>query len=385
MKVLLLTPYSPLLVHDHAANDIALPLVHSLGQLVDLHVYAPGQRNGALKSWHIDGVTYYAGLPVRHSRLNQISLYPYSARGSWSRRSTREALALVRELDPDIVHAEYSQAAEPLLCPVPLPPTSITLHDLPGEVTLKSRADLSMLRYWQQNMEHAKIWRLQNGIVRTADAIFVRSERDRAKIASARGIVEIAPVGLNSPAIGWVGDRRRTAAFGGAMWRWENQATAVFLARDVMPLVRRRIPDAELRVFGARPTPVVCELASLPGVAVVGEVDDYDDELRRAGVTLAPAMVDAGLLMKAIRAMGMGCPVVLNQSSAGPIVGLEHGVHALIGNSAVEMAAHVVELMENRAHSTEIGEAAKRLVRPQFSWERTATVHYEVFEQLLQA
>jgi glycosyltransferase involved in cell wall biosynthesis len=382
-KVLMLTPYSPLLHHDHAANDIALPLVEALAPLMDLHVYAPGQQNGALTSWQTDGVTYYAGSPVHLTQLDRFGSYPYAARGSWSRRSTKEAIAVANKVRPDILHAEYVQAAEPLLRSAQPAPTSITLHDLPGEVAVQPRADLSRLRYWLQQLERRKTQRTKDAIVRKIDALCVRSERDRGKVTGAHGIVEIAPVGLNPPAVGWLGDRPHVAAFGGAMWRSENELTAIYLAREVMPLVRQRVPDAELRIFGARPTAAVRALDSEPGITVLGEVADYDDEFRRAGVTLAPAMVEAGLLMKAIRAMAMGCPVVLNSASAGPIVGLRDGVHGLVGDSSLELAARVVELMQDGTHGHELGQAARSLVLPHFSWQRTVDVYRGVFDQLL--
>jgi glycosyltransferase involved in cell wall biosynthesis len=379
----MVTPYSPLLPHDHAANDIALPLVNALAQFTDLHVYAPGQQNGALTTWRADGVTYYAGSPVRHRQIDRFERYPYAARGSWSRESTRESTAIAKLINPDILHAEYAQTAEPLLRAGELTPTSITLHDLPGEVALRPRGELSTLRYWSQRLERAKTVRLRNAIMNQIDALFVFNERDKGKAARPRGFVEVAPIGVSPPADGWVGDRRNTVAFGGAMWRLENEVTAVHLARGVMPLVREQIPDAELRIFGARPGPEVCALGATPGVTVVGEVDDYDAEFCHAAVTLATTMVDAGILMKAVRAMAMGCPVVLNSASAGPIVRLRNGEHALVGDSPSELAGHVVELMRDRERAGDLGRAAKDLVCSQFSWERTVEVYLRAWGQLL--
>jgi glycosyltransferase involved in cell wall biosynthesis len=94
-------------------------------------------------------------------------------------------------------------------------------------------------------------------------------------------------------------------------------------------------------------------------------------------------MVDAGLLLKSIRAMAMGCPVVLNTASASPIAGIQDGIHAVVGDSPRELAFHIVSLMRDRERARLLGEAALELVRAQFSWERVAEVHRGVFEQLL--
>ena len=383
MRVLLITPYSPLEQHDHAASDIALPLVQALAPFMDLHVYAPGQRNGSLKSWRDGDVTYHSGSPVPQTRLNRLGIYPYAARESWSRQSTREVNTLVGDLRPDILHAEYFQAAEPLLGSKVLVPTSITLHDVTVDAPVSPRSEISRRSYWLQRLERVKTKRTMGAIVSKIDALFVRSENEKRKVRRAGGIVEVAPVGLNFQTEGWLGDRPHVAAFGGAMWRWENEATADYLARQVMPLVRQIVPDAELRIFGARPSASVRALEGMHGTTVVGEVADYDDEFRRAGVTLAPTMVDPGLLMKAIRAMAIGCPVVLNSASSSPIVGLKPGVHALVGDSPSEFASHVAELMQDRGRANQLGQAALGLVTDQFSWERAVEVYRRVFEKLI--
>lgn len=382
MRVVLLTPYTPLSVHDHAANDVALPLVEALSRLVDLHVYAPAQSNGLLTSWSDKDVTYHAGSSVRQRQIDRFSLYPYAARGTWSRRSTQEALSVVRAVKPDVVHAEYFQTAEPLLRL--REPATIMLHDPPDEAGLRPHGDISKVRHLLRQLDSLKIRRTRSAILDRADAVLVYSERDRSKVAEARGIVEIAPGGSSPPpTVGWLGDGAHVAAFGGAMWRPENEATAIFIARRVMPVLRILVPDAELRVFGARPTEAVQALGSEPGVTVVGEVPDFDDEFRRAGVVLAPSMVEAGRLTKAIRAMMMGCPVVMNTASALPMVGLTSGVHALVGDSPEDLAEHIAALMLDGVRARNLGMAGMELVRAYFNWERTVEIYHEVFHRIL--
>ncbi|OBJ36181.1 hypothetical protein A5630_07225 [Mycolicibacterium mucogenicum] len=386
MKVLLITPYSPLRHHDHAANDVMRPLVEALGQAMDLHVYAPGQRNGGLASWRINDVTYHAGADVLRRQSDRLDMYSYAARGSWSRQSTREVLTIARAVKPDIVHAEYAQAAEPLFrvrrAGLPIR-TSIMLHDLPGEWADASADSEGWLRTSLGRLERAKTNNLKRLVLTAIDALLVFSERDREKLRNASGIVAVTQIGFTPGECSWVGDAPQVAAFGGALWRLENELTAIHLAREVLPLVRTRLPQAQLRIFGARPSAQVSALSDEPGVTVVGEVADYDDEFRHAAVTLAPAMVDAGVLMKALRAMSIGCPVVLNSVSAGPIVGLKNGIHALVGDGPAELADQIAAAMQDRVRAQRIGSAARELVRNQYSWDRTVQIYARVFDHLL--
>ncbi len=293
---------------------------------------------------------------------------------------------MIRSIRPDVVHAEYFQTAEPLLRFSNLAQTSIMLHDPPEEIAARPRGEMSPARYLLQQLERAKTRRAKNDMLNKIGAILVYSERDKQRLAGARGLVEVAPGGSSPrPAVGWLGDRPHVAAFGGAMWRSENETTAVFLARQVLPRVRQIVHDAELRIFGSRPTAAVRALDDEPGVTIVGEVADFDDEFRRAGVTLTPAMAEAGRLTKAIRAMAMGCPVVLNSASAHAMSGLTNGVHALVGDSPDQLARHVAELMQDSERASQIGEAGMALVLDYFSWERTVQIYRGVFAKLLAA
>ena len=383
MKVLLITPYSPLAKHDHAANDIALPLVKALAPLMELHVYAPGQNFRNRSYWENEGVTFHSGLQFHRGQSDRLDTYPYSFRGSWSRYSTQETMALMNKIQPEILHAEYVQATEPLFSCAMNTKTSVTLHD--ATVVLPRSTGVGPIHPRQilRALENAKIKRTMSKVLKDVDLLFVRSDREKQKVLNASGNVEVATVGLESPNYGWTGDRLNTASFGGALWRVENELIAVYLARTIMPLVRQKIPSAELRIFGARPTTAVRELEHLNGVKVVGEVDDYEEEFCRSAVTLAPSLVDAGLLMKAIRAMSVGAPIVLNMSSAEPIAGLIPGVHALVADDPDEYAAHVVKLMQDKENARELGRNASDLVRQNFNWKQTANAYHRSFERLL--
>jgi glycosyltransferase involved in cell wall biosynthesis len=383
VKVLLITPYSPLTKHDHAANDLALPLVKALAPLMELHVYAPGQENGLLKSWVSDGITFHSGSPVKRNQIDRLSKYPYAARGSWSHKSTVESIALVHRLNPDVLHAEYLQAAEPLLQCAKTVRTSLTLHDVWANGRFINRGENGIVHKFLQLLEHAKTKRFMDKVLNRVNLLIVFSEHDKQKILRATGIVKVLSVGVNKPLKHWVGDLENVAAFGGALWRSENESAAVYLACNVLPLVRQMLPSAELRIFGALPSDSVRALGNQPGVTVVGEVEDYDDEFRHAAVTLAPTLVEAGVLLKAIRAMSLGAPVVLNTASARPIAGLINGVHALVADDPTEYAAQVVKLMQRKENARELGKNGRDLVNQNFNWERTADAFHRAFEQLL--
>ncbi|MEN4448216.1 glycosyltransferase [Mycobacterium sp. SM3041] len=247
------------------------------------------------------------------------------------------------------------------------------------------RSGQSIYRRCLDYHELTKTRRIVNALTTEIDSIVVFSETDMHKVQNARGTVNIIPPGLDAPTTTWSRGHSHLAVFGGAMWRLENEATAIYLAQQVMPLVRKSVPDAELRIFGARPSQAVRALGRQPGITITGEVADYDAEFRHAQVALAPSMVEAGILIKSLRAMAMGCPVVLNRASARPLTGLQPGTQALVGDSPSEIAEHIVGLMLDGARAQRIGNSARSFVSANYGWDRSATAYLAAFEKLATA
>jgi sugar transferase (PEP-CTERM/EpsH1 system associated) len=100
--------------------------------------------------------------------------------------------------------------------------------------------------------------------------------------------------------------------FCGVMNYAPNEAGAVWLARDVWPRVRAAVPNAELRIVGASPTPTVQGLASASlGIVVTGAVPDVRPELWAAAVATAPLQTARGVQNKVLEAVAAGLPCVV--------------------------------------------------------------------------
>src|SRR5262249_10768362 len=70
----------------------------------------------------------------------------------------------------------------------------------------------------------------------------------------------------------WRGEQPARITFTGLMAHPPNADAACFFAREVLPVIRRTVPDAEFWIVGRDPTPDVSALAALPGVVVTGFV-----------------------------------------------------------------------------------------------------------------
>src|SRR3569833_3272988 len=82
--------------------------------------------------------------------------------------------------------------------------------------------------------------------------------------------------------------------FTGAMDYWANVEAVVWFARKVLPIVREADEEARFYIVGARPAAEGKELRRLPGVVVVGAVEDIRPYIAHAALAVAAEGIGRG-------------------------------------------------------------------------------------------
>jgi sugar transferase (PEP-CTERM/EpsH1 system associated) len=90
-----------------------------------------------------------------------------------------------------------------------------------------------------------------------------------------------------------------------------NEAAALWLAREIWPLVVKACPAARLRLVGMNPTRAVRALSANPSIHVTGQVPDVRPYLWNAALSVAPLLVARGLQNKVLEALAAGLPCVV--------------------------------------------------------------------------
>lgn len=175
---------------------------------------------------------------------------------------------------------------------------------------------------WIYAREAARLATFEARAMRAAAATVAVSPLEAALLEvlapDARVIVAGNGVDLQSlgapPAI----TRQRDVVFTAVFDYDPNVQGAVWLTREVWPLVRRHHPDARLLLVGARPTRTVRRLAADDqGVVVTGRVADVRPYLWTASVAVAPLAVARGTQNKVLEALAAGLPVVVTPAVLG--------------------------------------------------------------------
>lgn len=210
----------------------------------------------------------------------------------------------------------------------------------------------------QRRLEVPMWARLERLVGRRADVVVVCSDLDRERLGGSNTVV--VPNCLPDP--GPVPDPRpRVPGLLVMVANYDqdaNRDAAEFLAREVLPLLHRTHPDARVALVGRHGEARLTDLHGLPGVEVVGTVDDPLTEVRRAAVVVAPIRFGGGTRIKVLEAFAAGVPAVGTSLSCEGLA-VTPGVDMLVADDAAGLAAACGRLLDD----PDLGDALARAAR----------------------
>jgi sugar transferase (PEP-CTERM/EpsH1 system associated) len=282
----------------------------------------------------------------------------------------------------DVVHVEHFRAAH-LRAAIPsqLPTVFDSVDCISLLLKRTLRASHSPRRRAIARLEYGPTRRFEARIIRAFDRVAVTAADDRRALLRLAPEIDVSviPNGVDVEYFSPTPQERdpTTLVFSGKMSYHANATAALFLARDVFPLVRAAHPDARLRILGSGPPPEVRALARDPAISVTGYVDDLRESLGQASIAVCSVSVKVGMQNKILEAMAMGLPVVSTRLGAeGLRARPEHEL--FIGDSPTELAGQISRLLRDADLRHAFGLAGRRYVETEHQWSASA----ERFEDL---
>jgi glycosyltransferase involved in cell wall biosynthesis len=171
--------------------------------------------------------------------------------------------------------------------------------------------------------EAHRVFRLERSVLRRAKLVTATSRQDvddLARIApEIRARTVVVPNGVDVNAYAECRSRSprpgTLLATGSFCWRPNYQGLQWFL-REVLPTLRSRRGEVEVRVAGRMTETQARDLARLPGVRPVPNPEDVRPELARAQVVLVPVLASSGTRLRITEAWAAGRPVVTTTAGA---------------------------------------------------------------------
>lgn len=163
-------------------------------------------------------------------------------------------------------------------------------------------------------------------------------------------------------------EARQHIFFLGGFGHRPNQHAVQWFVKEVWPLVHARLPGVEFQIIGAEVPPSVTELGDVPGVNVVGYVEDLDPVLDTLRLGVAPLHFGAGIKGKVAMTMGAGIPCVCTRIAAEGMHLLD-GEHTLLADEPQAFADAVVRAYTDASLWQQLSVNGRELVRQCFGDE----------------
>ncbi len=223
-------------------------------------------------------------------------------------------------------------------------------------------------------IETERLKRYEHFIFNDFNNLTIISKQDRALIVNIKNdSIVVVPNGVDYATYQHrISEKKYDLIFTGNMSYPPNVTSAIYIIKEVMPLIWQTNPNVKIAIVGANPDLKVTALKS-EKITVTGWVDDISEYYASSKIFIAPMQIGTGLQNKLLEAMAMKLPCITSDL-ANNALGAEHNSNILIGNRPEEYAKHVISLLENQELYNRIAENGYTYIKQHFTWEGSTQI-----------
>jgi sugar transferase (PEP-CTERM/EpsH1 system associated) len=226
-----------------------------------------------------------------------------------------------------------------------------------------------LYRQWQ------KMRRFEREMCRRFDSVIAVSADDREQMKDEYGAKAVfdVPTGVDTEFFRPSGDAKpqpHSLVFTGSMDWLPNDDAIRYFMREIMPLIKKSVPDVTLTVVGRNPASALVDLSKEDSSLIfTGRVDDVRPYMDNAAAYIVPLRIGGGTRLKIYEAMAMEKALVSTTVGAEGLP-LTNGVELLLADEPVTFADAVVRVLSDDAYAVELGQRAAGVVRENFGWRQ---------------
>jgi polysaccharide biosynthesis protein PslH len=161
-----------------------------------------------------------------------------------------------------------------------------------------------------------------------------------------------------------------TLLFYGSMSSLQNQRAFFLFYRNILPIIRSKIPEIKVLVVGNNPPASISKLNGKNGIQITGFVKDIRDWLWKGVCMILPLEIGSGFRGRIVEVMAMGIPVIGTHNALDSI-GMESGKQGFVSDNNIEMAEYAIKLFKDKILRDEISANCLKFARTKYSLEAT--------------
>ncbi|MEM7161551.1 MAG: glycosyltransferase [Bacteroidota bacterium] len=290
---------------------------------------------------------------------------------------------LLQEIEPDQIYAQLVRTAEYVKSEFSYPKVLDYMDALSKGIQRRIKDAPFFSRIFLK-MEYNRLVKYENLIFDYFDKHTIISEADRNFIYHPQK--ENIKLLLNGVDFSFFQTQEDTnkepqydLLFTGNMAYPPNINCAQYLAKEIIPLLKKEKSSIRLLIAGANPSNDVLKLQS-ENIHVSGWMEDIREAYLNAKIFLAPMQIGTGLQNKLLEAMAMKLPCITSPlANAG--LNAKEGKDILIGENPEQIAKNCILLLENPTKKEEIAKNGYTFVRMNYDWQNATDILVKILRE----
>lgn len=400
MKILMLTPYLPypdssggqirtqnLLKHLRKKHDITLiSLIKDPAETK----YIPILEKDFCKKVKVFRRSRKP-FTIKNIIKTGFSLQPFLVVRNFSPEAQKAIAYELTHNDYDLIHVEtfYAMPHIPSGTSIPVVLVDQTIEFKVYQHYVRETAPFLLRPLMNIDVMKLKHW--ERFYWRHADRVIAVSDKDKDEMISLEpGLkVDIVPNGVNldffKKKTTWK-SKEPTILFVGNFFWLQNTEAAQTLINNILPIVKKTLPNAKVKIVGQHQPDSLKSLAS-ESVQISDIAEDDTDSIVRAyyesDIFCTPLRGPGGTRLKNLAAMASQLPIV--SSTVGMAgLGIDPKQHAIIADDPEQMAKAIIDLINNPKKAEKIALTSRKYVEQNFGYSVIADKLSQIYHQVSQ-
>jgi sugar transferase (PEP-CTERM/EpsH1 system associated) len=308
----------------------------------------------------IDGILNLILTPIRKLPF-QVSLF-------YSKKIESKVREIVKKHSPGLIFCQLIRTA-PLGANIEGIPKILDYVDTISEGLNKRKRESNLFMSFFFNLEYKKVKKYEKYVFDFFDKKIIITEHDKKYLpVKNKKNLYVIPNGVDTDYFSPVNVKKEyDLLFTGNLSYRPNVNAVEFLAKNIIPIVKKKYPNIRTLFVGASPCRKILSLKS-DNIEIIGWVEDIRTYYSKAKIFVAPLKIGAGLQNKLLEAMAMELPSITTKLVQNGI-GASLNNPLLIAETPEEFASSIIKLLEDPDTANRLGKNARQYVLNNYNWD----------------
>lgn len=301
--------------------------------------------------------------------------YPYTLNWLNSKKYRNEIKNLLKDYNFDLIYCDtvslaiYQDSFKSI-------PFVVGHHNIESDM-MKRRSinETNWIKKIYFDIEAKKILKYERNLCKKASLNITCSALDSEKLRRALPASRISEIPNGVDLNYFVPEPRKlkgkkniTFLFAGRLNAYTNSKAALFIAKEIWPILRSHFSGSRFFIVGSNPPKEVLLLAENDdGLVVTGFVEDIRPYLRDSDIYICPISDGGGTKLKVLDALAMGIPIIANPIACEGI-DVTEGENILFAEKPDQYARQAAKLLENEMRYHEFSANSINLIENCYSY-----------------